>query len=204
MTFLPEIQPVSFQTERLYLKELNPEIRQYLFSSCSDKMISDYLGISASSELESFKDQFKHEMFSFPFKTFILISKQDGTIIGRCGYHAWVKAHRKAELVYELYCEENKGKGLMREALAPVLSFGFEQMNLYRVEALTASYNLRSVNLLKHFGFSKEGSLKGHYMLKGKLMDSCTLCLLQPEYEEYVKHLKEVRTHHLDPSPPLI
>lgn len=186
MIISQETKPVFLQTERLYLRELNPEIYGQLFSSCSDKEISDYLGLSTQHELETVKRQFQQDnnLLSFTFKTFFLIRKQDGKIIGRCGYHTWEKAHRRAELVYELFCEDNKGKGLMREALGAVLTYGFEKMNLYRVEALTAAYNIRSVNLLKHYGFAKEGSLKGHYMVDGELKDSCVLCLLRPEFEE--------------------
>lgn len=186
MIAVEKIKPVFIETDRLYLRELNPDIYKHLFSFCSDEEILEYLGFTSQEALEEEKKQFQqgYESYFFSFKNFHLIEKESGKVIGKCGYHTWVKAHRRAEVGYELFCEDDKGKGLMKEALGAILTFGFESMNLYRIEALIGSYNIPSTKLLKYYGFSEEGNLRGHYMVNGVLEDSLLLSLLHPEYEE--------------------
>ncbi|QCR22946.1 GNAT family N-acetyltransferase [Pontibacter sp. SGAir0037] len=181
-----EIKPVFLETERLYLRELNPEMYKRLFTSCTDEEIKDYMGLSSEEALQEKKKSFYQDYSTdlFNFKSFHLLDKLDGSVIGKCGYHTWVKANRSAEIEYELFCDNDKGKGLMKEALKAILIFGFEEMNLYRIEALIASYNIPSAKLLKYYGFSEEGNLRGHYMVDGILEDSLILSLLRPEYEE--------------------
>src|ERR1039457_2072884 len=52
-------------------------------------------------------------------------------------------------------------RGLMSEAVAAVLRFGFEQMALHRVEATVLTGNTASAALLGRAGFEREGVLRG-------------------------------------------
>ena len=72
----------------------------------------------------------------------------------------------------------------MREALPEVLKYGFNTMNLHRIEALIAPGNIPSLKLLQRTGFTREGLLREHYMKGGRLEDSVIFSLLRPEYEK--------------------
>lgn len=180
-----DFSPTILATERLYLRELTPEMYDRLFRSCSEREIKAYLGLSSDAEYREAKR--RHEQgtttYFVSFKHFHLIHKQDDSIIGRCDFHTWVKAHRRAEVGYTMTSEAHKNKGLMTEALRAVLSFGFEKMDLYRVEALASPKNTPSLQLLKRYGFQKEGLLRKHYMVNGELEDSILFSLLQPDFE---------------------
>ena len=180
-----QLNPTILETERLYLRELNPEIMQHLFTACSDEEIATYLGLVTEEEILEEKEKFRQGYVTYfsSFKTFHLLNRQDGAVIGKCGFHTWVPTHRRAEIGYELYQDKYKGKGLMKEALGPVLAHGFEHMYLHRIEALIADYNIPSHKLLKHYGFKEEGRIRGHYVVNGINEDSLMLSLLLPEYE---------------------
>ena len=75
-------------------------------------------------------------------------------------------------------------KGLMSEALEAVLQYGFEEMDLNRVEALTSYENEASIASLIKFGFREEGILKGHYYVDGLAEDSVMYALLKSEFEQ--------------------
>ena len=49
----------------------------------------------------------------------------------------------------------------MREALAAIFDFGFENMNLQFIEAEVERANLRSIKLLEHLGFNCEDTEEG-------------------------------------------
>lgn len=187
MMGLHQLNPNLLETERLYLRELIPEIYQHLFTHCSDVEICEYMGLKTAKELAEEKAKFRKGIVTYliTFRNFHLLDKKSGAVLGRCGFHTWIPTHRRAEVGYHLFNDEDKGKGLMTEALGTVLTYGFEQMNLYRIEALIADYNIPSHKLLKRYGFKKEGIVRGHYVVDGVNEDSLMVSLLLPEYEHF-------------------
>ncbi|MBC5995010.1 GNAT family N-acetyltransferase [Pontibacter cellulosilyticus] len=178
--------PFILETERMYLRLLSPEVYGYLFTNCSDKEIKEYFGFTTEEELNAEKEKYSkgYTTYFVSFANFHLLDKQSGRVLGSCGYHTWIPKHRRAEVGYYLLHDQDKGKGLMTEALGPILRYGFEQMKLHRIEALLADYNTPSVRLLKRFGFKDEGTVRGHYVVDGINEDSVLVSLLLPEYEQ--------------------
>jgi ribosomal-protein-alanine N-acetyltransferase len=72
----------------------------------------------------------------------------------------------------------------MKEALKPIIDYGFNQMKLNRIEALIAPNNIPSLKLIKHFNFKEEGLLKNHYLKDGVYEDSLFFGLLAHEYQD--------------------
>ena len=72
----------------------------------------------------------------------------------------------------------------MTEALKATLEFGFTQLNLHRIEALVADWNIPSVKLLQRYGFTKEGIMREDYCVNGKNEDSDCYSLLKWEWEK--------------------
>ncbi|RDV16256.1 N-acetyltransferase [Pontibacter diazotrophicus] len=181
-----DFSPTILATERLYLRELTPKMYAQLFRAYTEREIKDYLGLSSDTEFKEAKRRFDEGTTTYytTFKHFHLLYKENGQVIGRCDFHTWIRAHRRAEIGYTLTSEAHKNKGLMTEALRAVLSFGFEKMNLYRVEALVSPHNIPSLQLLNRYEFKKEGHLRNHYMVNGELQDSQIFSLLLPEFEE--------------------
>ena len=60
---------------------------------------------------------------------------------------------KTAELGYELLPEYH-GKGIMSEAVTFILNFGFEDLNLSKIEAFTNKNNLNSIQLLQKSNFT--------------------------------------------------
>lgn len=114
---------------------------------------------------------------------FLIREKEKENVIGWCGYHTWYTDHDRAEIGYGLYFDEYKKKGYMTEALKEILRFGFEEMNLHRIEAMVAEYNIPSVRLLLNNNFEKEGCLREHYLINGKHEDSWVYSLLKKEWK---------------------
>jgi len=64
-----------------------------------------------------------------------------------------------AEIGYELHPEYH-GQGIMSEAIETVLNFGFLELNLKTIEALTSKHNESSKTLLNKFDFKLEPNRK--------------------------------------------
>ncbi|MHA6248812.1 GNAT family N-acetyltransferase [Pontibacter sp. CAU 1760] len=173
------------ETERLLLRKLTPDIYSRLFASYSEREIREYLGLKTGAEFKETSKQFELGLSTYftTFANFYMLSKPDNRVVGRCDFHTWVPTHKRAEIGYHITDEAFRNKGLMTEALRAVLTYGFDTMGLYRVEAMASPNNIPSLQLLQRYGFKKEGHLRNHYMVNGTLEDSLLFSLLLPEFE---------------------
>ncbi len=88
-----------------------------------------------------------------------------------------------AELGYELN-RAYWGQGLMAEALPAVLTYGFDEVGLHRVEACPLAGNTASLNLLRKLGFTGEGTLRQRVPFRGEFHDQVYFGLLREEWGE--------------------
>lgn len=172
------------ETERLLLKGISPEVMTSIFETLPKPEIKKLLG--HRSDEEYLKEESKHHngysSYNRRFRLFLLTDKTTGSIIGRCGIHNWNEEHRRAEIGYVMHDEASKRKGLMTEAVGRIIDFGFEQLNLHRLEALVGADNTPSLRILEKFGFVTEGRLRQHYLTPGGYVDSLFFSLLKDEY----------------------
>jgi [ribosomal protein S5]-alanine N-acetyltransferase len=171
-------------TEHLKLRKLTPEVFDYIYIAFSNQELLHFLGLETEVELDKEKEKHKKGISTFnrSFLYFQIIDKKTDKTIGWCGYHTWYLDHNRAEIGYGLYDENYKRKGHMSEAMKPILDFGFNKMNLNRIEAFLSVENLPSLKLVTKFGFTKEGLLRNHYFKNGVMEDSAVFSLLKNEY----------------------
>jgi ribosomal-protein-alanine N-acetyltransferase len=179
------ISPAMLETERLQLRMLTPEIMTEVFTTYSDEAIMDFLGVTAD-ELEIEKDRYDKGLTNYrtTFRSFLLVEKATGKVIGKCGFHTWRPEHSRGEIGYHMANEEVKGKGYMTEALKAMIAYGFAHMGLNRIEAFVGPNNVPSLKLVRGLGFTEEGRLREHYCKNGHVEDSVCFGLLKREYEE--------------------
>jgi len=102
-------------------------------------------------------------------------------VIGECGLHAVAPKYRKAEMGFAL-AHEHWRIGYMTEAVHAVLSFGFKELALNKVEARTVGSNAAARALLRSVGFREEGVLRQHAYWKERFHDLHAFGLLASEW----------------------
>lgn len=173
----------EINTNRLTLRVITPAAYSDIFDNCDDKTIMNILGISSADEVEKEREKYAKGITTYnrSFLHFYVVMPDTEKVIGWCGYHIWYTDHNRAEIGYKIFENKYKRKGYMTEVLAAALHYGFEEMNLYRIEAMAAPENEPSLKLLENFGFSKEGYLREHYLADGVMTDSVLYSLLRNE-----------------------
>ena len=169
------------QTERLFLRERTPELRKKLLTLPLNEQLK-FIGVDESRlqiELKRIEKGFTN--WKMDYKMWDLILLETNEVIGDCGFHSWYQNHQRGELGYGLK-EEFRQKGIMFEALIEILKYGFNEMNLNRVEAYISPNNLASRSLVEKCDFVYEGHLRQHYNNKGTLDDSVVYGLLRSEF----------------------
>ena len=173
-------------TKRLKLRKLSPEVIKYVFENLSTDDLKKFFCFNNEEELNKEKEKLEKGLSTFnrTFLYFQLIDRLSNDVIGWCGYHTWYIDHDRAEIGYVLTNENYKRKGIMSEAIKPIIKYGFHQMKLNRIEALVSPNNIASLNIIKKQNFVQEGYLKQHYKINNKLEDSLFFALLKSEYKK--------------------
>lgn len=173
-------------TERLILRKLIPEVFAYLFENHSDEEIKNHLGLTSDEALITEKKKFQggYVTYDRTILSFLLVLKENNETIGRCGFHNWYKEHYKAELGYAMSKDEYKRKGYMGEAVPTIIKYGFNTMNLNRIEACTGPTNVASLKIIRNNGFTQEGYLREHFQRDGEIQDTLIFSMLKAEYED--------------------
>ena len=171
-------------TNRIILRKFTQESFDFIYSDMSLDEQLDILGITSMEELLKEKEKYKKGL-STHNKKFLyhqLIDKKTNKIIGWCGFHTWYTDHNRAEIGYGLFDDNFKSKGIMSEAIALIVNYGFNTMNLERIEAFVSPNNTPSIKLLKRLKFKKEGLLKNHYFHNNTMEDDIIFALLKSEH----------------------
>ncbi|WP_208729767.1 GNAT family N-acetyltransferase [Corallococcus exercitus] len=91
----------------------------------------------------------------------VLAREQDPTPLGYLTLFNWSQKDRRAEVGY-MVSRALWGQGVMTGILPELIRFGFEHMNLHRIEGMVNVRNTASHRALTRMGFQQEGVLRGY------------------------------------------
>ncbi len=155
---------IEIETERLLLKNISYEDRNFILNQFSNDAINTYLydAEPLNSLLEA------DELINFYFQPeprmqhrWILNLKSNSAKIGTCGFHCWDKNKDCVEIGYDLQ-KEYWGQGLMMEALKAILDFAKSEMMVRQVYAHIFVDNTKSIRLVERLGFTYNGETKNY------------------------------------------
>lgn len=173
------------ETPRLLLRIETAEEYKRIFQSYDDAALMQYFGLQ---EAELQEEKIKVEGGLCTYRTdvvfFHLIEKETHQVLGSCAFHNWFRMHRRSEVGYALRKEEYKGRGFMGEAFLPIIDYGFDTLNLNRIEAFISPDNIPSQRLVQRLGFRQEGLLRSHFCKNGAMDDSLVFGPLKKDYLE--------------------
>lgn len=110
--------------------------------------------------------------------------KETGEFVGQFGMNLSSVKYRKGEIYYSLHPDQ-WGQGFATETVSAVLSFGFSELRLHRIEAGVATENTRSVALLERVGMQREGLCRKILPLQSGWMDNYMYAILDEDPREF-------------------
>ena len=174
----------TLETDRLILRELSEGDIDELYEIFSSEEVTKYYGMYAFKEVDEVKKTMRYFIDGFKEERQIrwcIILKSTGKAIGTCGFHCFSQRHYRAEIGYEL-SQNYWGAGYMNEALQRIIKYGFENLNLMRIEGLIYPENTSSRKSLEKLGFKEEGLLRDYMFFRDKMTDLLMYSLLKKEF----------------------
>lgn len=111
-----------------------------------------------------------------------VIEKASGRMIGTCGFARLDERHGVGEIGYVLNAAY-RHHGYASEAASAVIEFGFEKLELNRIEGRYMVENEASRRVMEHCGMIYEGTLRGSMFVRGRYRDIGLCALLRCDYE---------------------
>ncbi len=106
--------------------------------------------------------------------------RQAPALIGLIAIVPGKGAYRNAEVWYKLH-SAHWGQGYATEALRRILAFGFEILQLHRIEAGCAVENLASIRVLEKVGMQREARRRQLLPLQGGWSDNFEFAILETD-----------------------
>ncbi|MBP2076809.1 GNAT family N-acetyltransferase [Oceanobacillus polygoni] len=173
------------ETERLNLVEVDQRYTDSFFQIMSNPTVTKYYGMDSLENQQQAKNiihSFKRTYESNRGIRWGIVLKESGELIGTLGLNNLNKHSKRAEIGYELN-PAFWGRGMTSEAVREVLKYSFEELDLFRMGAVTFPENIASINLLKKHGFIKEGRLRGYLYQGQQSHDAILFSLLKTEWQ---------------------
>ena len=105
-------------------------------------------------------------------------------MIGTCGFASLDPRNNGGEIGYVLH-RDYRGAGLATEAALAVIRFGFETLDLSRIEGRYLVGNDASLRLMERCHMHPEGVLRQSLRVKGALRDVGICAICAREYENW-------------------
>lgn len=148
------------KTKRLLLRSLNLEDSPEILLLRSDKIVNQYIDREKTLNVKASEKFINSLQFSFLNKSLYywgICMKNNSKLIGTICLWNFSKDKKTAEIGFDLLPKFHN-KGIMTEALGIVINFGFNSLNLDKIEAFTHIKNTSSIKLLSTFKFLKNNS----------------------------------------------
>lgn len=97
------------------------------------------------------------------FYDWAIVAKHSGKMIGTCGFTRFNFQAYSAEIGYVLN-PAYWGKGVAAEAARRVIRFGFDTLELHRIEARYMENNTQSRRVMEKLGMTYDGNDAGRYV----------------------------------------
>ncbi|MCH0537994.1 GNAT family N-acetyltransferase [Streptomyces sp. MUM 203J] len=105
----------------------------------------------------------------------------DGTLVGGVMFRTMDHATGVCEV--GCWLEPSAvGRGLVTRAATAIIDWAVEARGMYRVEWVVSPANTASVNVAKRLGMTRDGALRGAYVLRGERGDKEVWSVLAPEW----------------------
>ncbi len=179
MDLFPELE-----TNRLVLRNITKDDANSILKYLSDEEVMKYYGLEPFQTIEDAWSEISWYQSIKANQTGIrwgITLKEQGKVIGSCGFHNIVSQHFRTEIGFEL-SKEYWGQGIAAEAVDAIIRHGFEQMEFQRIEALIELPNIPSQKLVEKKAFKREGLLRKYEYTCGKFDDLYMYALLKEDF----------------------
>ncbi|MCO7227071.1 GNAT family N-acetyltransferase [Pleionea sp. CnH1-48] len=150
-----------FETERLRVREFNEEDAEFIYQLTNEPDFLRYVGDKNIHDLDAAKKYLLEGPIAsyqqYGFGLFLVSLKSNDAPVGTCGL---IKrpALTDVDIGYG-FLEDYAGNGYATEAAKATLKYGYEELKIETIVAITCPDNIASIRVLQKIGLSEQGKV---------------------------------------------
>ncbi|WP_028515888.1 GNAT family N-acetyltransferase [Ruminococcus flavefaciens] len=176
----------TITTDRLILRRFeysddDSMLRNWIADEKIQSMYSEPV-YSTKEEVKELLDKYIGSYERPDYYRWAVIEKASGECIGQIAYFLVDSKNHFAEIEYCIGAEF-QCRGYATEATKAVIAFGFDRINLHKVQICTKTINKPSRRVIEKCGFTYEGTLRDYFFMNGEYVGRHYFSILREEYE---------------------
>ena len=159
------------------------DLVQYLELHSDIESRGQYFPLLLATET-SVKARFEKDGFwSDDAGTMLIVDKQTDRILGVMVFFKPMFYHDSVEIGYILFNPNDRGKGIVPEALRLFIKYIFDWKPIHRIQLQIEPDNLSSQRVAEKCGFTLEGTARKAFISRGKAVNIDVFSLLREEFQ---------------------
>ncbi len=178
--------PPEIITPRLLLRALKKKDCRDMYEYSCDREVTKYLTWDPHSDARYTMQYLSYILPKYKsgeFHDWAVVFRENGKMIGTCGFTSFDYRHNSAEIGYVLN-RDYWGKGIAAEAIRAVMRVGFFHLNLHRIEAKYMAGNTQSRRVMEKCGMRFEGMRRDAMYIKNAYATIGVCAILSTEFIE--------------------
>lgn len=174
------------ETDRLILRKFeyidSTNMLKYWISDPDVQSMYSEPVYSTEQEVRELLDKYIGSYKKDDYYRWAILFRETNECIGQIAYFLVDSKNHFAEIEY---CIGSllQGRGFATEATKAIIQFGFEKMNLHKVQVCHKSINIPSKKVIEKCGFVYEGTLRDFFYIDGRYVDRLYYSILKDEFE---------------------
>lgn len=176
----------ELECDRVTLRRMQKSDADDMFEYASNPAVTKYLLWDVHPDRRftyNYLSYINSRYKSGEFYDWAIVAKHSGKMIGTCGFTRFNFQAYSAEIGYVLN-PAYWGKGVAAEAARRVIRFGFDTLELHRIEARYMENNTQSRRVMEKLGMTYEGTTRDGMFVKNAFVSVGTYSILRSEYNE--------------------
>ena len=183
---LTHIGTNTIETEKLILRRFEHSDDEAMLKYwVADEKIQSLYSEPVYSTKEAVRDLLDKYIGSYErndYYRWAIIEKKSSECIGQIAYFLVDNKNHFAEIEYCIG-SDFQCKGFATEATRAIISYGFNKINLHKVQICTKTINKPSKRVIEKCGFTYEGMLRDYFYMDGKYVGRLYFSMLREEFE---------------------
>jgi len=174
----------TLECDRIILRRMLKSDAEDMFEYASNPAVTKYLtwDIHPNKRFSAnYLGYLQNKYRTGEFFDWAIVTRDKGKMIGTCGFTRFNYSSYSAEIGYVLN-PRYWGRGVAAEAARRVIRFGFDTLELHRIEAKFMSNNIQSLRVMEKLGMRLEGYARESLMVRNEFVTVGTCSILRDEY----------------------
>ena len=149
-----------------------------------------YTVVPGPDSIETYLDRAEREQGWGRIMPFVVIDRASGQLVGATRYMRMNAPHRRLEIGTTFYASRVQRTPINSEAKLLLLTHAFEAMECVCVQFRTDHFNFASQRAIERLGAKRDGLIRNHQILDGRVRDTVLYSILANEWEGVKRNLQ--------------